>query len=41
MKTPEDKAIPYIVIVIMAAIVLVVVVKVVVDLTIPAPIRGF
>jgi hypothetical protein len=41
MKTPEDKAIPYIAVVIMGAIVLVVVVKVVIDLTIPAPIRGF
>jgi hypothetical protein len=41
MKAPEDKAIPYIVVVIMAAIVLVVVVKVVIDLTLPSPIRGF
>jgi hypothetical protein len=41
MKTPEDKAIACVVVVIMAAIVLVVVVKVVIDLTIPGPIRGY
>ena len=41
MKTPEDKAIACAVVVIMAAIVLVVVVKVVIDLTIPGPIRGY
>ncbi|HEX7606712.1 MAG TPA: YIP1 family protein, partial [Usitatibacter sp.] len=41
MKTPEDKAIACVAVVIMAAIVLVVVVKVVIDLTIPGPIRGY
>jgi Yip1 domain len=41
MKAPQDKAVTYIAVVIMAAIVLVVVVKVVIDLTLPAPIRGF
>jgi hypothetical protein len=41
MKTPEDKTIACVVVVIMAAIVLVVVVKVVIDLTIPGPIRGY
>jgi len=41
MKTPEDKTIPYIVVVIIAAIVLFVVVAAIVGLTMPGPIRGF
>lgn len=41
MKTPEDKTIPYIVVVLIAAIVLVVVITTVVGLTLPGPIRGF
>jgi hypothetical protein len=41
MKTPEDKAIPYIVVVIIAAIVLAVVIGAVVSLTMPGPMRGF
>jgi Yip1 domain len=41
MKTPEDKAIPYIVVVIIAAIVLAVVIGAIVSLTMPGPMRGF
>ena len=41
MKAPEDKAIPYIVVVIIAAIVLAVVIGAVVSLTMPGPMRGF
>ena len=41
MKTPEDKAIPYVVVVIIAAIVLAVVLTVIVGLTMPGPVRGF
>ena len=41
MKSPEDKAIPYVVVVIIAAIVLAVVIVTVTSLAIPGPIRGF
>ena len=41
MKTPEDKSIPYVVVVIIAAIVLAVVLTVIVGLTMPGPVRGF
>lgn len=41
MKPPEDKAIPYMVVVIIAAIVLFVVIAAIVGLTIPGPVRGF
>jgi hypothetical protein len=41
MKPPEDKALPYFVVVILAAIVLSVVFFVVASLAIPGPVRGF
>jgi len=41
MKTPEDKALPYVVVVIIAAIVLAVVIAALVGLTMPGPVRGF
>ena len=41
MKAPEDKALPYTVVVIIAAIVLSVVIAAVAALTIPGPMRGF
>ena len=41
MKTPEEKAIPYLVVVIIAAIVLAVVISGVASLVIPSPVRGF
>ena len=41
MKAPEDKAIPYIFVAIIAAIVLAVVIAIIVSLTMPAPMRGF
>lgn len=41
MKTPEDKAIPYTVVVIIAAIVLNVIVALIANLAIPSPVRGF
>ncbi len=41
MKTPEDKAIPYVVVVIIAAIVISVVIVALVGLTMPGPVRGF
>jgi hypothetical protein len=41
MKTPEDKTVPYIAVVIIATIILVVVITAVVGLTMPGPIRGF
>jgi len=41
MKVPEDKALPYTVVVMVAVIVLVVVVRAVAALTIPGPVRGF
>jgi hypothetical protein len=41
MKAPEDKTIPYTVVVILAAIVLTVVVGAVSALVIPSPVRGF
>jgi len=41
MKTPEDKAIPYVVVVIIAAIVISVVIVVLIGLTMPGPMRGF
>jgi hypothetical protein len=41
MKTPEDKTIPYIAVVIIATIILFVVIAAIVGLTMPGPIRGF
>ena len=41
MRTPEDKSIPYTVVVIIAAIVLNVVIAAVAGLAIPSPVRGF
>ena len=41
MKTPDEKAIPYLVVVIIAAIVLFVVIGAVAGLVIPSPVRGF
>jgi Yip1-like protein len=41
MKTPEDKTIPYIVVVIIAALVLGVVIATLAALAIPGPVRGF
>lgn len=41
MKTPDDKAVPYLVVVIIAAIVLGVVIAGVAGLVIPSPVRGF
>ena len=41
MKAPEDKAIPYTVVVIIAAIVLNVIVALIANLAIPSPVRGF
>jgi hypothetical protein len=41
MKTPEDKAIPYVVVVIIAAIVIAVVIVALIGLTMPGPVRGF
>ncbi len=41
MKTPEDKAIPYTVVVIIAAIVLWVIVGTLAALVVPSPVRGF
>jgi hypothetical protein len=41
MKTPEDKTIPYIVVVLIAALVIFVVIGAVVGLTMPGPVRGF
>ena len=41
MKTPEDKAVPYVVVVIIAAIVIAVVIAALVGLTMPGPVRGF
>ena len=41
MKTPEDKAIPYLVVVIIVVIVLAVVISGVASLVIPSPVRGF
>lgn len=41
MKTPEDKAVPYVVVVIIAAIVIAVVITVIIGLTMPGPVRGF
>ena len=41
MKTPEEKAVPYLVVVIIAAIVLAVVIAGVASLVIPSPARGF
>jgi hypothetical protein len=41
MKVPEDKAVPYIVVVIIATIVLFVVLAGIASLTMPGPIRGF
>lgn len=41
MKTPEDKSIPYTVVVIIAAIVMAVVIAAIVGLTMPGPVRGF
>lgn len=41
MKAPQDKAVPYLVVVIIAAIVLAVVVGGVASLVIPSPVRGF
>jgi Yip1 domain len=41
MKTPEDKAIPYAVVVIIAAIVVNVVIAAIANLAIPSPVRGF
>jgi hypothetical protein len=41
MKTPEDKAIPYCAVVIIAAIVLTVVIAAVIGLTMPGAVRGF
>jgi len=41
MKTPEDKSLPYTVVVMVAVIVIVVVIRAVAALTIPGPVRGF
>jgi hypothetical protein len=41
MKTPEDKSLPYTVVVLVAMIVVVVVIRAVAALTIPGPVRGF
>jgi hypothetical protein len=41
MKAPEDKSLPYTVVVLVAVIVLVVVIRGVAALTIPGPVRGF
>jgi hypothetical protein len=41
MKTPQDKTIPYVVVVIIAAIVITVVITAVIGLTMPGPVRGF
>lgn len=41
MKTPEDKSIPYVVVVIIAAIVIAVVIAALIGLTMPGPVRGF
>jgi hypothetical protein len=41
MKTPADKAIPYVVVVIIAAIVITVVIAAIIGLTMPGPVRGF
>ena len=41
MKTPQDKSIPYTVVVIIAAIVMAVVIAAIVGLTMPGPVRGF
>ena len=41
MKTPEDKTIPYVVVVIIAAIVIAVVIAALIGLTMPGPVRGF
>jgi hypothetical protein len=41
MKTPEDKAIPYVAVVIIAAIVIAVVIVALIGLTMPGPVRGF
>ena len=41
MKTPQDKAVPYVVVVIIAAIVLAVLVGLVASLVMPSPLRGF
>jgi Yip1 domain len=41
MKTPEDKTVPYVVVVLIAAIVMAVVIGAVVALTMPGPVRGF
>lgn len=41
MKAPEDKAIPYTVVVIIAAIVLNLIIALVANLAIPSPVRGF
>jgi hypothetical protein len=41
MKTPEDKTIPYIVVVIIVALVLYVVIGALLGLTMPGPVRGF
>jgi hypothetical protein len=41
MKTPQDKAIPYTVVVIIAAIVITVVITALIGLTMPGPVRGF
>ncbi len=41
MKTPEDKAITYTVVVIIAAIVIAVVIAAIIGLTMPGPVRGF
>jgi len=41
MKTPEDKAVPYIVVVMMTTLVLAVAIVVATSLVIPGPVRGF
>ena len=41
MKAPEDKALPYTVVVIIAVIVVWVVIAIVAGLAIPSPMRGF
>jgi len=41
MKVPDDKALPYTVVVMVAVIVVIVVVRAVAALTIPGPVRGF
>jgi len=41
MKAPADKALPYTVVVIIAAIVITVVITAVIGLTMPGPVRGF